>query len=63
MAEGKNPGNEIKGDIKDQKTGRRQNLESMPIQELRRRAENRGIRNTENLNKQEIIELLHKKGE
>mgnify|MGYP001176983142 CR=1 FL=1 len=49
------------GDIKDSKFGRkRQNLEMLPIQELRKRAEIRKIKDFETLNKQKLIEALHK---
>lgn len=49
------------GDIPDAKFGgaKRENLEMMPIQELRKRAHKRNIKDYENLNKQELIEALH----
>ncbi|MCR6639419.1 MAG: hypothetical protein NVV82_10675 [Sporocytophaga sp.] len=55
------PESEDLGDIEDSKFGRkRQNLEMLPIQELRKRAELRKIKDFESLNKQKLIEALHK---
>ncbi|MBO9700174.1 MAG: hypothetical protein J7604_08170 [Sporocytophaga sp.] len=55
------PDGEELGDIEDPKFGRkRQNLEMLPIQELRKRAELRKIKDFETLNKQKLIEALHK---
>ena len=51
------------GDIPDKKTGEgRMNMENMPIGELHRRAEMLGIPDYQSLNKQKLIEALHKKG-
>jgi hypothetical protein len=52
------------GDIPDRPTGdRRMNLENMPIGELHKRAELLNIPDYQNLNKQQLIEELHRKGE
>ncbi len=51
------------GDIPDKKTGdARMNLENMPVGELHRRAEALGIPAYKELNKQKLIEELHRKG-
>ena len=52
------------GDIPDRKTGdSKMNLENMPIGELQKRAERLRIPDYTNLNKQQLIEELHQKGE
>lgn len=51
------------GDIPDKATGdAKMNLENMPIGELHGRAEMLKIPNYRNLNKQELIEELHRRG-
>lgn len=52
------------GDIPDKKTGSgHTGLENMPIGELRKRAEVLRIPGYEELNKQKLIEELHRRGE
>ena len=52
------------GDIPDRKTGDpHMNLENMPIGELHKRAEEYGIPDYKELNKQKLIEALHQMGE
>lgn len=52
------------GDIPDKKTGdSKMNLENMPIGELQKRAEMLKIPDYTSLNKQQLIEELHRKGQ
>lgn len=52
------------GDIPDRKSGdSKMNLEQMPIGELQKRAVKHNISNYMQLNKQQLIEELHRKGE
>lgn len=52
------------GDIPDRGTGdSKMNLENMPIGELQKRAEMLKIPDYTSLNKQQLIEELHRKGQ
>lgn len=52
------------GDIPDKATGdRKMNLENMPLGELQKRAEMLKIPYYQDLNKQQLIEELHRKGQ
>lgn len=52
------------GDIPDKPSGdRKMNLENMPLGELQKRAEMLKIPKYQDLNKQQLIEELHRKGQ
>lgn len=48
-------------DLSTQGSASHKNLEILPIQELRKEAENLGIEHIEHYNKQELIEQIHRK--